>query len=437
MEEKEIAEKIKIAGGKLYAVGGALRDKIIGKQNYDEDYCVVGITAKKFKEIFPQSFSRGKSFEVFDFEGKEFAMARTERKTGKGHKEFKIKTGENITIEEDLARRDITINSIAQNVLTKEIIDPFNGIQDIKNKIIRATTEAFSEDPLRVYRVARFVSSLNFTVEENTIKLMNELKTELSTLSKERVFVEFTKALKTEKPSLFFEVLRQANVLDIHFKEINDLIGVEQPKKYHPEGDAYTHTMLVLDYASKETPKLEIRYSALVHDLGKGLTPKEEYPHHYNHEINGVELVNKLSNRIGVPNNWRKCGKTACREHMRGGIFYKMKPSTKIDFIERVSKSQLGLEGLQIVVNADRLSSQRANISKSNLTNEVQSNLMNSNIENQEKLTDFKTIGERCLAEVNGNDIRKKFGIEPGIELGMKLREERIKWMKEYKLTEK
>lgn len=410
MKEKEIAEKIEKAGGELYLVGGAVRDRIIGKPNYDKDYCVVGITAQKFKELFPQSFVRGKSFEVFDIDGKEFAMARTETKTGIGHKEFKIKTGEEITIEEDLARRDITINAIAQNVLTQEIIDPFNGIGDIKNKIIKATTRAFKEDPLRVYRVARFAATLEFEVEESTIKLMNELKSELISLSKERVFVEFAKALKSEKPSIFFNVLKQADVLGVHFKEIKDLIGALQPEKYHPEGDAYIHTMMVLDYAAKQTKELQIRYSALVHDLGKGVTPKEEYPHHYNHEINGVEAVRKFSNRIGVPNIWEKCGKTACREHMRGGIFYKMKPSTKVDFIERVSKSQLGLEGLQIVVNADKLSSRNVD----------------------EGSIDFKTVGEECLNQINGKYIQDNFNIKPGIEFGNKLREERIKWMKQY-----
>ena len=409
MEEKEIAKKIKGEGGELYAVGGAVRDNIIGRQNYDKDYCVVGITAEKFKQLFPNSFLRGKSFEVFDIDGKEFAMARTEKKTGIGHKDFKIQKGKDITIKEDLARRDITINAIAQNILTQEIIDPFNGREDIKNKIIRATTDAFKEDPLRVYRVARFAAILNFEVEENTIRLMNSLKPELSSLSKERVFVEFAKSLKAEKPSMFFEVLKKANILEIHFKEINDLIGVLQPEEYHPEGDAYNHTMMVLDYCAKQTTELQIRYSALVHDLGKGITPKEEYPHHYNHEINGVDVVRKFANRIGVPTLWEKCGKTACKEHMRGGIFYKMKPSKKVDFIERVAKSQLGLEGLQIVVNSDKLSSRSID----------------------EKNIDFKTIGEQCLNTIDGKYIQEKFHIKPGIEFGEKLREERIKWMKE------
>jgi tRNA nucleotidyltransferase (CCA-adding enzyme) len=199
--------------------------------------------------------------------GKEFALARTEKKTGKGHKNFKITTGKSITIEEDLKRRDITINAIAKDVLTSEMIDPFGGIKDIENKTIRAIGDSFLEDPLRVYRVARFASELQFEVEEKTLEYITKLRNELDTLSKERVFVEFRKALASNRPSIFFNVLKKAKVLDIHFKEINDLIGVEQPLEHHPEGDVYNHSMEVLDRASKRTDNVEIRFAALVHDL--------------------------------------------------------------------------------------------------------------------------------------------------------------------------
>lgn len=404
-----IAKKIQNQGGRLYLVGGAIRDKLLNRNIKDEDYCVTGISSEEFKKMFPNSFSRGKVFQVFELEGKEFAMARTEKKIGTGHKEFEIQTNKEITIEQDLARRDITINSIAQDVLTEKIIDPFNGKNDIENRKIKATTENFSEDPLRVYRVARFASELNFKVDKNTIKMMNNLKKELPSLSKERVFIEFSKALATYKPSTFFYVLRQANVLDIHFKEISNLIGSLQPIEHHPEGDSYNHTMLALDKCTQMTDNLKIRFSTLVHDLGKGITPKEEYPHHYGHEINGVELVTKLGNRIKVPTRWIECGKVACREHMRGGIFYKMKPAKKVEFIERVAKSNLGLHGLQIVVNSDKLSSR--NIDFGNIN--------------------FENIGNKCLKEINGEYIRKKYKIKEGIEFGNKLHQERIEWMKE------
>ena len=281
MEVLEIAKLIENRGGRLYLVGGALRDKLLNRPIFDEDYCVVGLEKQDFLELFPNALIRGKAFEVFELNGHEFALARTEKKIGKGHKQFEITTNKNITIEEDLLRRDITINSIAQDVLTKEIIDPFNGREDLKNKIIRATSTSFKEDPLRVYRVARFAAKFEFSVEKNTIQMMNTLKEELNTVSAERVYTEFSRAMLVEKPSIFFEVLRKSKVLDVHFKAIYDLIGAEQPALYHPEGDAYNHTMLVLDMSAdltkhlEQNRKLEIRFSALVHDLGKGVTPKE------------------------------------------------------------------------------------------------------------------------------------------------------------------
>lgn len=409
MQVEEIANKIKEKGGSLYLVGGAVRNKFLNLEIHDEDYCVCGLTEEEFIKLFPNAKPRGKAFKVFDLDGKEFALARKDVKKGLGHKDFEIQSNPNITIEEDLYRRDITINSIAENVLTKEIIDPFNGIKDIQNKIIRATSLSFKDDPLRVYRVARFASQLEFNVDVDTIELMKSMKNELSTLSKERVFEELKKALATDKPSIFFEVLRKADVLDAHFKEINDLIGVLQPEKYHPEGDAYNHTMLVLDYVSQNAKDLSIRFSALVHDLGKGLTPKKEYPHHYGHEDKGVTLVGTLGNRIGAKNEWIKAGKVACREHMRGGIFYKMKPSTKVDFIERVSKTKLGLDGLQLIVNADKLSGGR--IPQGNFN--------------------FADIGKKCLEEVNGDFIKQKYNIKEGIEFYKILRQERIEWIKQ------
>lgn len=314
----EIAKKIEQLGGRLYIVGGAIRDKILGRECKDEDYCITGITKEEFIKIFPEAKNQGKSFGVFVLENKEFAMARTEEKIGKGHKEFDVKTNKNITIEEDLKRRDVTINSIAEDVLTGEIIDPYGGRKDIKNKIIIAVSQSFKEDPLRVYRTARFAAELEFEVEENTLKMMNSLKNELLSLSKERVFEELRKALNTHKPSIFFEVLKEAKVLDVHFKEVYDLIGAVQPEKYHPEGDSYNHTMIALDNVAKISTDEKIRFCTLVHDLGKGRTPKEMYPHHYGHEERGVEPLRELARRIGIPNIWKDCALTAIKEHMKG-----------------------------------------------------------------------------------------------------------------------
>lgn len=412
----EIAKRINQVGGKLYAVGGSIRDKIIGKHYKDEDYCITGISKEKFIEAFPKAKYQGKSFGVFVLENKEFAMARTEEKSGVGHKEFKVEINPNITIEEDLKRRDITVNAIAEDILTGELIDPYNGVKDINNKRIKAVSKAFCEDPLRVYRVARFAAELEFEVEENTLKMMTSLRNELLTLSKERVFEELRKALKANKPSLFFETLKKANVLDVHFKEIYDLIGALQPEKYHPEGDSYNHTMIALDNAAKITTDEVIRFCALVHDLGKGKTPKEMYPHHYGHEEKGVEPLRELAKRIGIPTSWKDCATIAIKEHMKGGIFYQMSLSKKVSFLERVGKSKLGLDGLQIVVYADRARHGE------------------ENIENLEY--DFTSIGKKMLQEIDGEYLKQKYkNINYSKEFGQKLHQERVNWLREQNPT--
>lgn len=405
---EEIIERIKSAGGCIYLVGGAVRDELMGRMVHDRDYCVVGIGFEKFVSLFPEAFVRGKDFPVFDMCGSEFALARIERKIGVGHKGFAVEANESVSIEQDLERRDITINSIAKNLITGELVDPFGGVKDIENKVIRATSSAFVEDPLRVYRVARFSAQLGFDVEDGTLNLMNKLKPELSSLSKERVFDEFRKALKTDRPSIFFEVLKKADILDIHFKEIFDLIGVEQPVKYHPEGDAYNHTMEVIDRACKETKNIEIRFSALVHDLGKGVTPKELYPHHHGHDIAGVKVVGDFCNRIGAPNSWKKCGKTSAKEHMIGGYFWQMTPPKQVDFLNRVNKSMLGLEGLQIVVNADKAKNADKHL--------------------------FSALKQPILEDINGEYVKSKYGITEGIKVKELLRQERIRKMRVLKL---
>ena len=404
----EIAEKIQEKGGTLYLVGGAVRDELLGIKNNDEDYCVVGLSHEEFMALFPEAFERGKFFEVFDMYGKEFALARVERKCGKGHTDFEIKANKQITILEDLKRRDLTINSMAKNVLTGEVIDVFNGRQDLKNGIIRATSESFQEDPLRVYRAARFACKFGFKVEDGTLKLMNSLKNELSELSVERVFDEMRKALEYDKPSIFFDTLKKADVLDVHFIEIYRLIGSLQPEKYHPEGDSYNHSMLALDMCAKLTSDVKLRFSALVHDLGKGVTPKEMYPHHYDHDKNGVNEVAKLCNRLKMPNDWASYAKVAAKEHMKGGIFNKMTPSKKVDFIERVYKTKLGLEGLEIIVESDR----------------------NCRGLNREKV-EFAKLGNKVINDINGDLIKEKFGIEEGVKLKQKLHEQRVKYIKE------
>ena len=405
MNIKEIAKKIEEAGGRLYLVGGAVRDKILRKACYDEDYCVTGLSASEFIKLFPLAKIQGKSFQVFRLEEKEFAIARKEKKVGLGHKKFEIIYGKEISLKEDLERRDITINAMAEDVLSGELFDYFGGKEDLRKGVIKAVSSHFAEDPLRVYRVARFSAVLGFDVDDKTIDMMKKLKSELLYLSKERVFEEFKKALSSNKPSIFFNVLRKADVLDVHFKPIYKLIGALQPEKYHPEGDSYNHTMICVDKSCEYTNDLKIRFSVLVHDLGKGETPKQEYPHHFGHEERGVEIVKKFSYDLGVPNAWKKCGIVAAREHMRGGIFNKMKPSKKVEFIERVDKSYLGLDGLQIVVNCDKGGRTEENL-------------------------DFSSVGKRCLETITAEEVAKKHNLKPGIELGKKLHEERVLWIR-------
>ncbi len=407
MEIETIAEKIKQAGGNIYLVGGSLRDKLLGKPIHDEDYCVTGLSKEMFEKVFPEAISKGKSFPVYDIEGKEFALARKEKKTQIGHTGFEIETGKEISIQEDLKRRDITINAMAQEVLTKEIIDPYQGQADLQKGIIRAVGTSFVEDPLRVYRVARFAASLQFTIEEKTIQYMKMLKSELDSLSPERVFVEFRKALATKKPSTFFEVLRRAEVLEVHFKEIYDLIGSLQPVKYHPEGDSYQHTLQVVDNSVFLTKDLPTRFACLVHDLGKGITPKEMQPHHYGHDEKGVSLVGDLAKRLVTPNKWTKCGKVAAKYHMKGGIFGRMTPAKQVDFITSVYKSQLGLEGMEIVVACDK-----------KREGEFPKDIY------------FAKMGRACLSQVTGDSVMKKYQLEPGEALKERIRQERIFWIK-------
>ncbi len=223
------------------------------------------------------------------------------------------------------------------------------------------TTNAFIEDPLRAYRAARFASQLDFTVEPTTLKTMHDMKEELCFLSAERVFTEFRKALISHHPAKFFEVLREANILEVHFSELAHLIGVEQPLLYHPEGDAYVHTLEVLERASQMTPNASTnpdeeltRFCALVHDFGKGLTPREEWPRHIGHEERGLEAIHSFCKRIKAPNKYEKAGKLTSLLHMKAGRFFSLKPSTQVKLFDAIycSKS-ISYQGMEIVAKAD------------------------------------------------------------------------------------
>jgi len=264
---------------------------------------------------------------------------------------------------------------MAINVLTNDIIDIFGGIHDIKNKLIRATSSAFSEDPLRVYRGAQFATRFGFTIEESTKELMHSMKSELTTLSAERVFEELKKALSAEKPSEFFHILRDLDILDAHFQEIQDLIGVIQPIEYHPEGDVYNHVMIVLDKVAEMTEDIAIRFSGLVHDIGKGITPKHILPHHYNHDINGIKPFQDLSRRLNLPNSWNKLCKVIITDHMRAGFFDKMTLGKQVSFLER---NYHFLKELEIIAKAD---SKNPSLSFQKLGDELMQNINGKTIQ--------------------------------------------------------
>lgn len=316
---------------KIYLVGGAVRDQLLGIEVKDKDFLVVGSTpdemlAKGFKEV-------GKDFPVFlhPKTGDEYALARTERKSGKGYKGFSVDFSSEITIEQDLIRRDLTINAIAQTE-SGEIIDPFNGQQDLKNKVLRHVSPAFAEDPLRVLRVARFAARfhhLGFTIAPETMLLMQDLsKNEISELTAERVWQETQRALTTDAPWIYFEALRECGALKVLIPELNKLWGIPNPEQWHPEIDTGLHTMMVLEQATKKTKNPVIRFAALFHDLGKGETPKEEWPHHKGHEGAGVKVIQKACRRLKSPKEYQELAVQVSRYHLHCHKMFELRPNT-------------------------------------------------------------------------------------------------------------
>lgn len=313
---------------KTYLVGGAVRDRLLGLTPKDLDYVVVGSTEKEMLELGFQK--TGAHFPVFRHPEtmEEYALARTEALAIKGTSTFLVDTHE-VTLEEDLKRRDITINSIALS--DNGYIDPYGGIKDLENKIIRHTSEAFDEDPLRVLRVARFAARFSdFTIAPETIELMKKIvKTQLfAEISNERIYTEMAKALSYPRPSIFFKVLEEVGGLDYFFPELKKLVGVPQRAEYHPEGCAWTHTMLVLDHASDNSEDLLVRYSALVHDLGKGVTSAEKLPGHPGHEEAGLPLVRELGARLRVPLDWTEAALVVTAQHLKVHRILEMKANS-------------------------------------------------------------------------------------------------------------
>lgn len=303
----------------IYLVGGAVRDELLGYPVKEHDWVVVGARPS---DLLSQGYQQvGKDFPVFlhPQTKDEYALARTERKQGHGYTGFDVDCDPNVTLEEDLLRRDLTVNAIARSD-SGEYTDPYNGRADIEARVLRHVSEAFVEDPLRVLRTARFAARyahLGFTVAPETIALMSNIVSagELQHLSIERVWVEMEKALGERNPDVFFEVLRSCGALASLLPELEALFGVPQNAEHHPEIDTGVHTMMVLQQATALSPSTTVRFAALLHDLGKGTTPKTEWPRHIAHEVRGLKLVEAVCKRLAVPNQHRSLALLACEYH--------------------------------------------------------------------------------------------------------------------------
>ncbi|MBQ6004651.1 MAG: HD domain-containing protein [Selenomonadaceae bacterium] len=355
MTEVDFAKKIHELGGKAYLVGGAVRDKFRGVHAHDRDYCVTGVDEKIFAEAFPHAVKFGKSFPVYSVEidGKfcEVAFARTERKVGTGYRGFEILFAPNVTIEQDLFRRDTTINAMAIEILSGELVDPFGGREDVINKKIRAVSEHFIDDPVRALRAARQAAQFNFEICAETVEAMKICGEELSHEPTERIFDELETALKTDKPSIFFRNLERANLLEITFPEIAQLRGKIQPAYYHPEGDSYEHTLQIVDDVAKINSNPMVRFAALMHDIGKGTTPPEMLPHHYKHEKRGLEVLNQMNRRMRLPNEWKKTAAFVIREHMRAPRLEK--PGKIVDLLLNLHGLKLGVKDFCDIIRVD------------------------------------------------------------------------------------
>lgn len=312
---------------KIYAVGGAVRDALLGLQVQDRDWVVVGSTPE---HMAAQGFTPvGKDFPVFlhPKSHEEYALARTERKTARGYKGFAVQAAPNVTLEEDLARRDLTINAMAlpealayqrPSAWESQVIDPYGGQRDLQSKVLRHVTKAFAEDPVRILRLARFAARFaDFTVAKETMALMRQMvqDAEVHHLVPERVWQELAKGLMSDQPSRMFQVLRACGALQVLLPELDRLWGVPQRAEHHPEVDTGVHMMLVMDMAAKLRLPLSVRAACLMHDLGKGTTPADVLPRHIGHEGRSVKLLQAVCQRLRIPSDCKELAEVVAREH--------------------------------------------------------------------------------------------------------------------------
>jgi tRNA nucleotidyltransferase (CCA-adding enzyme) len=323
----------------VYLVGGAVRDALLGLPVKERDWVVVGGTRE---ELLRRNFREvGRDFPVFlhPETHEEHALARLERKVSPGYRGFAVEFGPDVTLEEDLARRDLTINAIAR-AADGALIDPFGGGRDLDARVLRHVSPAFAEDPVRILRVARFAARfapLGFQVAPETLALMRAMveRREVDALVPERVWQETEKALREAQAAEFFRVLRACGALQPIYPEIDALFGVPQPAQWHPEIDTGLHTLMVLDQAALLSPEPVVRFAALVHDLGKGTTPRDEWPSHRGHEERSISLIEALGNRLRLPGEYRDLAVIVARYHGIVHRAFELKPTTILEFLER------------------------------------------------------------------------------------------------------
>jgi len=326
---------------RTYLVGGAVRDELLGLPVRERDWVVVGATPE---QMTAQGYRPvGKDFPVFlhPHTAEEYALARTERKTGRGYHGFSTRFSPDVTLEEDLSRRDLTLNAIAKDPGSGELVDPYGGRKDLEARILRHVSPAFVEDPLRVLRVARFAArfdSLGFRLADETAALLRQMSAggELETLVAERVWQETLKALATQAPARYFQVLRDTGALAVVFPEIDALFGVPQPEAWHPEIDTGVHVLMVLEQATALSSDPVVRFAALTHDLGKGQTPADQWPRHVGHEVRSVACVDALCDRLKVPNEYRELAKHVARHHGVVHSAQQLRPGTLLDLLETI-----------------------------------------------------------------------------------------------------
>jgi tRNA nucleotidyltransferase (CCA-adding enzyme) len=323
----------------VYLVGGAVRDALLGLPVKERDWVVVGSTQNELLRLNYREV--GRDFPVFlhPDSKEEYALARRERKVAPGYRGFAVEFGPEVTLEEDLARRDLTINAIAQGP-DGSLLDPYNGRRDLDVRVLRHVSPAFIEDPVRILRVARFAArfaGLGFQVAPETMELMSAMSArgEVDALVAERVWQETEKALREPGASVFFKVLRECGALKIIYPEIDALFGVPQPEKWHPEIDTGVHILMVLDQSVRLSGDTKVRFAALVHDLGKAKTPRAEWPGHKGHEERSVALIESLSERLRLPNEYRELSVIVARYHGNVHRAFELRPQTILSILEK------------------------------------------------------------------------------------------------------